>query len=301
MPVGEVLAQEEMTQALSLASMPEASGDQFDKGDMDVVEVKLDESVEVLDEEDQSTDAPSISAAASSADTEPPSPATSPVHADSTCLLPGEDMDEERHSERMLLVDDEEAQVTAEPAQADVTEGAPQPEAVEWVVDIPPNAQATQADTRLRQLCQEVSALSKKAFGEDVCATVSGRSKWRLTVLTGDVPEGYSPVIGFVVYKLKTEPKFRCLSIAKIAVHPDYRKHGFGSTILAWCVARAKTQKEITSIKLCALPEVVSWYRKRGFVKEMKLEDDEDSVPGQVAMSKYLPTRGKTAGKMRRR
>mmetsp|Transcript_12336 Transcript_12336/g.28952 ORF Transcript_12336/g.28952 Transcript_12336/m.28952 type:complete len:400 (-) Transcript_12336:121-1320(-) len=178
---------------------------------------------------------------------------------------------------------------------------APMPETTEWIVDMLPNAQATQADARLQCLCSEVSTLSKKAFGEDVCTSISAKSKWRLTVLTGQTPEGFSPMIGFVVYKLKTEPKFRCLCIAKIAVHPDYRKHGFGSTILAWCVARAKAQKEITSVKLCALAEVVSWYRKRGFVKEAKLEDDEDHVAGQVAMSKYLPARGKPAGKMRRR
>jgi len=171
----------------------------------------------------------------------------------------------------------------------------------EFIVDLQPQSQKTKADERLQLLCAEVTALSQSAFSEDACKAVSGSSPWRLTLLCGEGPEGSSPLVGFVVYRLRTDPKFRCLSIAKIAVHPDHRQHGYGSTILSWCIARAKAQKEITSVRLCALAEVVPWYRKRGFVREMKLEDDDDHEPGQVAMAKYFPVKGKQIGKVRRR
>mmetsp|Transcript_31969 Transcript_31969/g.72958 ORF Transcript_31969/g.72958 Transcript_31969/m.72958 type:complete len:337 (+) Transcript_31969:133-1143(+) len=177
--------------------------------------------------------------------------------------------------------------------------------ATEFIVDLQPQSNKTQADQRLQKLCSEVTNLSQDSFGEDACKAVSGHSSWRLTVLVGSAdpeadPEGHV-LVGFVLYRFRTDPKFRCLSIAKIAVHPDHRRHGFGSTVLAWCIARAKAQREITSVKLCALAEVVHWYRKRGFKREMKLEDDEDHVPGQVAMAKYLPIRGAPLGKARRR
>mmetsp|Transcript_15825 Transcript_15825/g.28843 ORF Transcript_15825/g.28843 Transcript_15825/m.28843 type:complete len:334 (+) Transcript_15825:124-1125(+) len=198
------------------------------------------------------------------------------------------------------IVDDVESSAT--PSVSDkVAEEASARIATEFIVDLQPQSKTTQADERLQRLCTEVTNLSQNAFGEDACKAVSGHSSWRLTVLIGsEDPEG-SDLVGFVVYRFRTDPRFRCLSIAKIAVHPDHRRHGYGSTILAWCVARAKAQREITSVKLCALAEVVHWYRKRGFKREMKLEDDEDHVPGQVAMAKYLPIRGAPLGKARRR
>jgi len=219
------------------------------------------------------------------------------------------DFDETSTQSPSSVVDENEAP----PASEDLVE-APEVEtdeplpvlsrtktSTEFIVDLQPQSQKTKADERLQLLCAEVTALSQTAFAEDACKAVSGSSPWRLTLLCCEGQEGLSPLVGFVVYRLRTDPKFRSLSIAKIAVHPDHRQHGYGSTILSWCISRAKAQKEITAVKLCALAEVVPWYRKRGFVREMKLEDDEDHEPGQVAMAKYFPVKGMQSGKVRRR
>jgi ribosomal protein S18 acetylase RimI-like enzyme len=153
-----------------------------------------------------------------------------------------------------------------------------------------PNAAATRADKDIAPLLDEVSALSKASFQEDCISTknCSNKSGWRLSILR-DSDTG--ALQGFVIFRCRTDLK--CLSIAKIAVSPEFRRMGLGSKMVSLMAQKGRKQG-LEAISLSSLKEAVPFYKKLGFKvmpdvdTESQLLPGEELIEGQVYMEKRL-------------
>lgn len=173
--------------------------------------------------------------------------------------------------------------------------------AFEIIEGIQPFSDAVQNNPRMKEILDEVKALSMDAFDEDALHMVTKKARWKMTLLVrsedgvprfsldgadlGDEDPEDPPLIGFVVYKIKHE--FESFSIAKIAVVPEHRNQGHGGRLMDWVKNQAKKQKEIKYISLSSLPDAVRFYKKIGFQPvdvNITQADDEELVEGQVYM-----------------
>jgi len=173
--------------------------------------------------------------------------------------------------------------------------------AFEIIEGIQPFSDGVQSNTRMKEILDEVKALSMDAFEEDALTMVTKKARWKMTLLVrsedgvpqfsldgadlGDEDQEDPPLIGFVVYKIRTE--FESFSIAKIAVVPEHRNQGHGGRLMDWVKSQAKKQKDIKYISLSSLPDAVRFYKKIGFQPvdvNINPADDEVFVEGQVYM-----------------
>ena len=156
-----------------------------------------------------------------------------------------------------------------------------------------PNAAATRADADLGPLLDEISTLSRSAFKEDCISTknCSNKSGWRLSILRDADTGGLQ---GFVIFRCRTDLK--CLSIAKIAVAPEFRRMGLGSKMVSLMAQKGRKQG-LEAISLSSLAEAVPFYKKLGFKvmpdvdTESQLLPGEELIEGQIYMEKRLHRR----------
>mmetsp|Transcript_102227 Transcript_102227/g.289150 ORF Transcript_102227/g.289150 Transcript_102227/m.289150 type:complete len:214 (+) Transcript_102227:75-716(+) len=142
------------------------------------------------------------------------------------------------------------------------------------------------SDERLSALLREVRVLSEKAFHEDCLTEITKKAGWKLSLL---VSSDLSVLCGFIVAKVTKGT----LSIAKLAVCEDFRKHGFGRFIMDEMAKAAKKQGDVFEVCLSSLPEAVAFYQRLGYkaFRDLKLRSEEDLVEGQVYMEKRLRQR----------
>jgi len=174
----------------------------------------------------------------------------------------------------------------------------------EFVENLQPLSAAVQRSAWLRGLVKEVLELSLDAFEENTLEMVTKRARWKLTLIVRSGGPSKSeaqevlgvvvPVpalIGFVIYRLR--PELESVSIAKLAVMPEFRRQGHGCRLVEWCVHLARRAPGISRIALSSLPEAVCFYQRLGFRKyDVNLDQscgpNEDLVEGQVYMEKSV-------------
>jgi ribosomal protein S18 acetylase RimI-like enzyme len=143
-------------------------------------------------------------------------------------------------------------------------------------------------DAKMAGLVQATRDLSKKAFDEDCLTEVTKKSGWKLSLL---VSADHCTFCGFIVSKVAKG----ALLIAKLAVPAEFRGSGFGRLIMDEVIKSAKQQGDVSVVCLSSLAEAVKFYQRLGFkaLKNIKMDDSDDLVEGQVYMEKKLRTRRK--------
>merc|ERR1712118_212395 len=99
---------------------------------------------------------------------------------------------------------------------------------------------------------------------------ITRKAKWKLTLLAlpRDAASHCDPwggLLGFMAYILK--PSVQCVSIAKIAIVPERRGHGYGNKLVQWCIGMAKKHSNIMYLSLTSLPLAIRFYERIGFRK----------------------------------
>ncbi len=99
-----------------------------------------------------------------------------------------------------------------------------------------------------------------------------------------DFPEGFrvaltedDMIVGYCILSHSARPK--TLMISSIAVHPDFRRHRIGKSLLSDCLTIARKLSDLDSIKMIVLQVALvnttaqSLYREFGFKYDRKLPD----------------------------
>lgn len=144
-------------------------------------------------------------------------------------------------------------------------------------------------DAKISNLIMEARDLSNQAFDEDCLEEVTKKSGWKLSLL---VSSDLATLCGFIVAKVTKG----ALSIAKIAVRSEFRRHGFGRLIMEEMIKSAKQQSDVYEVCLSSLAEAVKFYQRLGFkaFKNLKVDASRtDLVAGQIYMEKKLRPRPK--------
>jgi ribosomal protein S18 acetylase RimI-like enzyme len=141
-------------------------------------------------------------------------------------------------------------------------------------------------DTRMAGLICHTRKLSQFVFDEDCLNDITKKSNWKLTLL---VTEDLSTLCGFLISKVVNG----ALSIAKLAVPPEFRGSGFGKLIMEDAIKIAKKQSNVYEVCLSSLATAVTFYQRLGFkaYTSYKIDTDKDVVEGQVYMQKKLRPR----------
>jgi ribosomal protein S18 acetylase RimI-like enzyme len=142
-------------------------------------------------------------------------------------------------------------------------------------------------DKNISNLITETRDLSMEAFDEDCLEEVTKKSGWKLSLL---VSEDLCTLCGFIVAKVTKG----VLSIAKLAIRSEFRRHGFGRLIMEEVIKSARQLGDVYEVSLSSLAEAIKFYQRLGFkaFKNLKVDASRtDLVEGQVYMEKKLRPR----------
>lgn len=141
-------------------------------------------------------------------------------------------------------------------------------------------------DSKLQGLIQEASGLSEDVFSEDCLKDCTKKLKWQLTLLASN---DFVKLYGFMVAKVTNG----CLSIAKLAVVPEFRKFGLGRHFMDEVMKVAKRRGDVYEVCVSSRSTAVTFYQRLGFkaFRGIKLVVDFEVEEGQVYMEKRLRQR----------
>jgi ribosomal protein S18 acetylase RimI-like enzyme len=167
----------------------------------------------------------------------------------------------------------------------------------------------TDASEEIQKLIEAVEALwcdRSVRFGGTCTELLKKNNGYKLTILSQEdlVPsqgcQANSAIIGFIVYKINAAEKK--LSIARVAVMPEFRGHGYGRLFMEWCVR----QPGLSKLALTATARALGFYRAFGFRKVATWHQggtahpDEEPTDEQVYMEFQLRP-GNSKGKKQRK
>lgn len=161
------------------------------------------------------------------------------------------------------------------------------------LTDVKPHAEENQSDPAMFALLAQARQLGQECFkGKDCLDGCSKRGGWRINLLAEGLDRGAAAsLLGFVIYRLK--PDVRALSVYKLAVPEQYRRHGYGKLLMLGLVQQAKQLPEIDRVSLASLAGAISFYQRLGFKKLHTITEKDatdTAFPGQVYME--LRTKG---------
>lgn len=161
------------------------------------------------------------------------------------------------------------------------------------LTDVKPHAEENQSDPAMFALLAQARQLGQECFKDKDClACCSKRGGWRINLLAEGLDRGAAAsLLGFVIYRLK--PDVRALSVYKLAVPEQYRRHGCGKLLMLGLVQQAKQLPEIDRLSLASLAGAISFYQRLGFKKLHTITEKDatdTAFPGQVYME--LRTKG---------
>jgi GNAT superfamily N-acetyltransferase len=167
----------------------------------------------------------------------------------------------------------------------------------------------TDASEEIQMLMEAVEALwcdRSVRFGGTCTELLNKNNGYKLTILSQAelVPsqgcQATSALIGFIVYKINAAEKK--LSIARVAVLPEFRGHGYGRLFIEWCARYPGVSK----LALTATARALGFYRAYGFRKVATWHQggtahpDEEPTDEQVYMEFQCRT-GNSKGKKQRK
>lgn len=169
-------------------------------------------------------------------------------------------------------------------------------------------------DSSLAGFVAQAETMFKTFFEE--CGFMSSLRDWKPCLVTlllapaGERAEAERELAGFVIYK-HWGPPVRTMTLLRVAVDPKYARLGYGRQLVKIVEdrARALPVQACGEVSLCALPEVVGFYRKMRYVEDARSAMCSDTVasascdglPGSVFMRrKCVRARGSTRQSRRR-
>eukprot|EP00930_Biecheleria_cincta_P030480 TRINITY_DN21113_c0_g1_i1.p1 TRINITY_DN21113_c0_g1~~TRINITY_DN21113_c0_g1_i1.p1 ORF type:complete len:243 (-),score=55.88 TRINITY_DN21113_c0_g1_i1:385-1113(-) len=161
------------------------------------------------------------------------------------------------------------------------------------LTDVKPHAEDSQSDPAMFALLAQARQLGQECFKDKDCLSgCSKRGGWHINLLAEGLDHGAAAsLLGFVIYRLK--PDVRSLSVYKLAVPEQYRRHGYGKLLMLELAQQAKQTPDIDRVSLASLAGAISFYQRLGF-KRLHTITEKDATdtafPGQVYME--LRTRG---------
>lgn len=138
-------------------------------------------------------------------------------------------------------------------------------------------------DNRIAGLIEESRVLSLAAFHEDCLVNCTRKNGMKLSLLaTSDL----CTFCGFIV----TEFDRHEMTIVRLAVRAEFRRHGLGKVLLQGVVKSAMKRGDIKKVTLCSVSPAVKFYKSLGFrAHSYPGELDREGVaPGQIRMAKML-------------
>jgi len=189
---------------------------------------------------------------------------------------------------------------------------------IEYLFDL--DLKRLEHDASLAGFVGQAETLFKSFFEE--CGFISSIRTWSqclVTLLLAEVPAcehsaARQELAGFVIYK-HWGPPVRTMTLLRVAVDPKHRGFGFGRQLVKIVEdrARALPVQACGEVSLCALPEVVSFYKKMSYKEDVRdakammgssgahaAGDGCDGVPGSVFMRRKC-VRARGTARQRRR
>lgn len=187
----------------------------------------------------------------------------------------------------------------------------------EILEDFQPHEIPAQSSARHCALFRGASECSHKLFGKDCVAMVAEKAHLRMKLTILGFPDGLQevpdheddaslkdgctkgmagPFIGFIVHDFNTDT--RHANILYLAVLPEFRRRGYGQSLVQWCQSQSGAER----IALVSLPGALRFYRALGFRTVRTWSEGGTARPnmavaeGEVYME-YQPAKGRGRAK----
>jgi len=190
---------------------------------------------------------------------------------------------------------------------------------MEYLCDL--DLERLEHESSLADFVAQAEMMFKMFFEE--CGFISSLRSWDhclVTLLLIEAPadehnEAKMELAGFVIYK-HWGPPVRTMTLLRVAVDPKHRKLGYGRKLVKIVEdkARALPVQACGEVSLCALPEVVAFYKNLSYKEDLRdaktmmgssgttaTNAGCDGVPGSVFMRRKCVRARGNARQSRRR